>query len=214
MFHIFSKKENAKVNWCDFYYFILLHFPVVRQKNIKETKYVGIPGLLCNPIKNLIKAPIWNGYGTLSLSDRRRKKQTSSSASMKPSKQPKLGISMLRKSNLLSKLFYNPITWWWLYLHCNQRLFLLLNLYLLNGEYFQFQRILIKHWLIFATQQTKKLHRKSETDQMEHNNQKLEFFSNPAKNSMSKASCKSSLLLTKCKIAEFQCKHRTSTWNR
>ena len=111
MFHIFfKKKENAKVNWCDFYYFILLHFPVVRQKNIKETKYVGIPGLLCNPIKNLIKAPIWNGYGTLSLSDRRRKKQTSSSASMKPPKQPKLGISMLRKSNLLSKLFYNPIT--------------------------------------------------------------------------------------------------------
>ena len=155
MFHIFSKKENAKVNWCDFYYFILLHFPVVREKSIKETKYVGIPGLLCNPIKNLIKAPIWNGYGTLSLSDRRRKKQTSSSASMKPPKQPKLGISMLRKSNLLSKLFYNPITWWWLYLHCNQRLFLLLNFYFLNGGYFQFQRILIKHWLIFATQQTK-----------------------------------------------------------
>ena len=56
-FIFFSKKENAKVNWCDFYYFILLHFPVVREKNIKETKYVGIPGLLCNPIKKSNKGP-------------------------------------------------------------------------------------------------------------------------------------------------------------
>ena len=42
-----------------------------------------------------------------------------------------------------------------IFLHCNQRLFLLLN-YIDKGEYFQFNQILIKHWGKSNKTQTKK----------------------------------------------------------